>query len=131
MYSAARVGLVVLGAAMAVYGAASLTGGWLGTPPWVADRPADAVSGSDYGNLEGSIFDHPRPHEPPGFTRYAPLSPEFIAASERSRANDEPRLPGWCAVGLGLALVAVGAWPRRRTCVKQITARWPRRVGSD
>ena len=32
-----RVGLVVLGAAMAVYGAASLTGGWLGTPPW-ADR---------------------------------------------------------------------------------------------
>jgi hypothetical protein len=31
---AVRVGLVVLGAAMAVYGAASLTGGWLGTPPW-------------------------------------------------------------------------------------------------
>lgn len=34
MNPALRVGLVVLGAAMAVYGAASLTGGWLGTPPW-------------------------------------------------------------------------------------------------
>src|SRR5262245_35574701 len=29
-----RVALVVLGLAMAVYGVASLTGGWLGTPPW-------------------------------------------------------------------------------------------------
>lgn len=37
MKRAVRVGLVILEAAIAVYGAASLTGGWLGTPPW-ADR---------------------------------------------------------------------------------------------
>lgn len=29
-----RVVLVVLGLAVVVYGVASLTGGWLGTPPW-------------------------------------------------------------------------------------------------
>ena len=38
MRRAVRVGLVVLGAAMAVYGAASVTGGWLGTPPWWEGR---------------------------------------------------------------------------------------------
>lgn len=36
MRRAVRIGLVALGAAMAVYGAASQTGGWLGTPPWWA-----------------------------------------------------------------------------------------------
>ncbi|MFO0933662.1 MAG: hypothetical protein U1E39_13270 [Planctomycetota bacterium] len=34
MQPAPRAGLIVLGAAMAVYGAACLTGGWLGMPPW-------------------------------------------------------------------------------------------------
>lgn len=34
MRPAVRIGLVVLGAAMTVYGFASLTGRWLGTPPW-------------------------------------------------------------------------------------------------
>ncbi|MBL9087618.1 MAG: hypothetical protein JNM10_10780 [Planctomycetia bacterium] len=38
MRVAARVGLVVVGIAMAVYGVASLTGGWLGTPPWWEKR---------------------------------------------------------------------------------------------
>lgn len=29
-----RLSLVALGLALAIYGTASLTGGWLGTPPW-------------------------------------------------------------------------------------------------
>ncbi len=42
MHAAVRAGLVVFGAAMACYGAASLAGGWLGTPPWWGMRePAD------------------------------------------------------------------------------------------
>ena len=43
MRRALRVGLVALGAAMAVCGVASLTGGWLGTPPW-ADRVHTVLS---------------------------------------------------------------------------------------
>lgn len=43
MGRAVRVGLVVLGAAMAVYSTASLTGGWLGTPPWWEIREAREV----------------------------------------------------------------------------------------
>ncbi len=31
---ALRIAAVVLGLALAVYGTASLTGGWLGPPPW-------------------------------------------------------------------------------------------------
>lgn len=34
MRIAIRLGFAVVGVAMAVYGTASLTGGWLGTPPW-------------------------------------------------------------------------------------------------
>ena len=110
-----RLLVLAVGAVMAVYGAASLTGGWLGTPPWARDTPADTNhSGATYGYLEGSMFDVDRPNEPPGFSVYTPPPPELMAASRRSRLENVPRLPGWCSVGLGLALVAVGAWPRRR-----------------
>ncbi len=35
-----RVALAALGLAAVVYGAASLTGGWLGTPPWWVETHA-------------------------------------------------------------------------------------------
>jgi hypothetical protein len=34
----ARIALVALGVAIALYGIASLTGGWLGEPPWWITR---------------------------------------------------------------------------------------------
>ena len=34
MSRSVRLSLVVLGLALVVYGTASLTGGWLGMPPW-------------------------------------------------------------------------------------------------
>ena len=37
-----RLALAALGFAAAVYGAASLTGGWLGTPPWWEQREVGA-----------------------------------------------------------------------------------------
>lgn len=87
MRPAARVGLVVLGTAMAVYGVASLTGGWLGTPPWAY-----------------------RVHTIRSLDR-APGQPPPEAWCEEG-IRDRPAIG--TAVGIaGLALVAVGAWPRR------------------
>ena len=42
-----RIALVVVGLAAAVYGAASLTGGWLGTPPWYAPPRGYGMTGDD------------------------------------------------------------------------------------
>lgn len=84
MRRAVRVGLVVLGAAMAVYGAVSLTGGWLGTPlwrPWVFGPP-------------------PRPTG-------------FCVVWDTSARDRRMILAGEFVQVAGLALVAVGAWPRR------------------
>lgn len=38
-----RLALVVLGLVLAVYGASTLTGRWLGTPPWWQRQPTAAV----------------------------------------------------------------------------------------
>lgn len=97
MRRAVRVGLVVLGAAMAVYGAASLTGGWLGTPPWWT------TEWRKYRPTEWRIFElmPPRRDGPDGAW-------EFILPREGRE---------WISGGVvaaGLALVVVGAWPRRR-----------------
>lgn len=45
MHLAVRVSLVALGAATAIYGAASLTGGWLGTPLWFDPTDPEAHGG--------------------------------------------------------------------------------------
>ena len=87
MRRAVRVGLVVLGAAMAVYGAAGLTGGWLGTPLW-ADR-VHAIRSLD---------------REPGQAPPTAWCVESI--------HERPAIGA--AVGVTGALVAVGAWPRRR-----------------
>ncbi len=122
MKRAVRVGLVVLGAAMAVYGFASLTGGWLGTPPWW-ERRAHEWEAMD------------RQHEW--------LDARFPDWTEGRRTWDETmtdaawaymtRVPiagrEWIsgAVGAaGLALVGVGAWPRRRRARRRRAPSWTR-----
>ena len=85
-----RTALVALGLAAAVYGTASLTGGWLGPPPWWERRAQLRMDDTDR-------------LMPPGFY-HSPTS--WI----------EP-LPGreWFSGGVvaaGLALAGFGAWPR-------------------
>ena len=57
-----RLALVVIGLALAVYGTASLSGGWLGTPPWWdhakcaardGERSPSARQGVDQGIVDG------------------------------------------------------------------------------
>ncbi len=90
MRRAVRVGLVVLGAAMAVYGTASLTGGWLGTPPWW-ERHDDVEV----------------------WVSLRETTPEKVRLDLVTEREGRTRV-SMVVIGAGLALVAVGAWPRRR-----------------
>ena len=94
MKRALRVGLVALGAATAVYGFASLTGGWLGTPPWwvVCTQTITQELGSD-GHCDVRFAENAPSHDP--------------------RPGDAP--VGGALTAAGLALAALGAWPRRRS----------------
>lgn len=132
MRRARRIGLVVPGAAMAVYGAASLTGGWLGMPPWQDPPPAcpAASSASDARSSEeeaarwaeyaASVSDNG--------SRFGRSSLPAPSAGPRPRADGpralepeirrvRPRWHKWTGLALcefGIVAVSVGAWPRRR-----------------
>ena len=84
-----RLALVALGLALAIYGASTLTGLWLGTPPWW-----DAAAAS-----------------------VAHLSEEARADLVDADLFVEWRRDGSSVVVVlaGLALAVWGAWPRRRT----------------
>ncbi|MFO0933758.1 MAG: hypothetical protein U1E39_13795 [Planctomycetota bacterium] len=89
-----RLLVLAVGAVMAIYGAASLTGGWLGTPPWwvVCTQTITQELGSD-GHCDVRVADHAPSHDP--------------------RPRDAPVGGALTAAGVGLG--AVGAWPRRRS----------------
>ena len=99
--TALRRSLVVLGLALAVYGTASLTGGWLGTPPWW-DRITGYVTfstglrvsadGKEEMFCERRAWDVPPEHVP----------------------RDSDPFWGGGVVAAGLGLAASGAWLRRR-----------------
>jgi hypothetical protein len=94
-----RILLATLGLAAAVYATASLTGGWMGTPPWwerevvltlpIDFNDTDLVGSSSY---VGSLAFLPRRTVPR-------LGREVISASISA---------------VGLALLAWAAWPRRK-----------------
>ena len=109
MHAAVRVGFVVLGAAMAVYGAASLTGGWLGAPPWW--ERTEIRYEMEYGNVW-------EPGDEELLKRYTirELRQQKLARLRYEVKVPRPGRVWWSAgvVAAGLALVAVGAWPRRR-----------------
>lgn len=96
MRTTGRVGLAVLGAAMAVYGFASLTGGWLGTPPWWERGMTDeevlgkCISPSEF---SGSVAEYRRLH------------------GDLTLPNYGTRV--WISLGVvatGLTSLALGAW---------------------
>src|SRR5207247_1621678 len=87
---AMRRAIGVVGVAASVYGAASLAGGWLGEPPWWNKVRRDFVWVTVYG--EDVV--------PPSYkeTRTPREGREWISGG---------------VAAVGLALVAVAAWPRR------------------
>ena len=93
-----RIGLVVLGAAMTVYATASLTGGWLGTPPWNRPRPMELVDDDELAGTHFSSFNV----GPPG-----PGGDEMAGAPDRSRGTA-------LLLAGGIACATFGLWPRRR-----------------
>ncbi len=94
---AIRIGLVVLGVGMAVYGAASLTGGWLGTPPWW-ERHDDVEIWVSLRETDGLR---------------AATTPEKVRLDLVTEREGRARV-SMLVIAVGLVLVAVGAWPRRR-----------------
>lgn len=89
-----RVAFGALGLAVAIYGGAWLTGGWLGVPPWTV--VTIGVYTSDV---------------PPGTPSYVPYDPPLI--DEGRRGESEQIAAG--VVAVGLALVIYASWPRRST----------------
>jgi len=134
MRTAVRVGFVVLGAATAVYGAASLTGGWLGAPPWEDPRPAfpppssagdqrsreeEAASWAEHAaSLPMSGGWNERTARP---SRGAPTPPGGPQSNERQAKQPRPWWHKWTGLALcvfGIVEISVGAWPRRRAEVE-------------
>jgi hypothetical protein len=90
-----RISLVVLGLAVALYGVASLTGGWLGEPAWCRTREHSEHNVSS--RLSNGLV---------------------LESGARVRYDKVGPRPGreWISAGVlvsGLALVAFGAWARR------------------
>lgn len=121
MHAALRIGLVVLGAALVVYGAASLTGGWLGLAPWEHERVV-SVSAEEHETMflsqaeyEADVREHGRDPD----NRY-PLMGIVPGSLRRWYTITEVRVRepfeaiGWLVMATGASIVAVGAWPRRR-----------------
>lgn len=107
MRPAIRIALIALGLAAALYGIASLTGGWMGTPPWwnVSDRKMGRIVIDDRDTMMSN----------PGR-----LTPEEEAACEF--AHPIPPRPDreWISVDVvvaGVAVATLGGWPRRRDSV--------------
>ena len=132
MRRAVRVGLVVLGAATAVYGAASLTGGWLGTPPWEDPRPvlprprtnaeiararqeSDRIwkdVGSNWASGVPLPDDTPAAHKPSALGGSTADQPDAHTAK-----YVRPWWHKWSGLSLcevGVVALSIGAWPRRR-----------------
>lgn len=96
MRRSVRVGLAVLGAATTVYGFASLTGRWLGTPPWwergMTDEEVLAKCIASGGGSE-SVAEYRRLHGDPTLPNYG--TREWVSLA---------------TVATGLTVLALGAW---------------------
>lgn len=95
MRPAVSIALVVVGLAAATYGTASLTGGWLGTPPWWEHSERGAY---EWMLGSGSVWGFEPPEPPPYWVTVANQGREWISGG---------------VVAVGLALIAFGAWGRR------------------
>lgn len=120
MHAAVRIGLVVLGAAIAADGFAARAGAWAGVVPSAfvpgpVESPQPPMSPLDLNADEGS------PHDMWGdnvLLSAAELEKVRAWEAENARASaayqQRLRDTAIAPMAAGLALVAVGAWPRRR-----------------
>jgi hypothetical protein len=119
---ALRIALVVLGLAVGVYGVASLTGGWLGEPPWwttttrpkevqrIRDRFPEVLERVNAG-VVSSGFDEWQADAKRARERWPSVGMSAGGALLWPRPGRE-----WLSAGVlvaGLALAAFAAWPRR------------------
>ncbi|MFO0933656.1 MAG: hypothetical protein U1E39_13240 [Planctomycetota bacterium] len=120
MHRTVRVGLVVLGAAMAADGLAASVGMWPGVVPSAfvrrpVERPRPTMSPIDLNADEGSAH-----YSWGGNVLMSEAELErwraWEAESARASAACQQRLrdTAIAPMAAGLALIAVGAWPRRR-----------------
>jgi hypothetical protein len=96
---AIRVVLTAFGLVVAVYAGASLTGNWLSTPPWW-ERYETATEMRDWYVRRGEPLTDENGDE------YRLGYPQLVSRDGREWISGG-------VVALGLALVLVGAWPRR------------------
>lgn len=93
---------VVLGATMAVYAISSLTGGWLGMPPWRRPEPIEGSVDDELAAIHFGSFDV----GPAGARRdVAPNTPD------RSRGTA-------LLLAAGITCAVSGFWPRQRAEAK-------------
>ena len=119
MVAPTRLALFVFGLAAIVYGTASLTGGWLGTPPWscmqsVTDEEVESapLTQSEIAEVFLGTKTKPVVSYGPG-----PLPWQTHRLNDLVRARllrgRWPAWPGAALLTAGLALATFGAWPRR------------------
>lgn len=100
---AVRIALVVLGLAAIVYGTASLTGGWLGAPPWWERDASESERWDELARWAvrvGTI--------PTGLSDPSPAPPSQFRVPREGRIAMSGAL-----VAAALACVTLGAWPKR------------------
>jgi hypothetical protein len=111
--SGAHATVAVVALAAAVYATASLSGGWLGTPPWwetwfaEADIPPTPAHYDPWSRPDYYGEMHQAQNSNSGRARRGPRGAEWL----RPRKGRE-RISASIAV-VGYALFAVAAWPRR------------------
>jgi len=115
-----RLALVVLGLGLAVYGTASLTSGWLGTPPWWPWRAVSLkeIEGAGWSQQELAYLalgDSTAPRA----GRIHPIPPERQAKVDelilgRVQHDNWASWPGIIVIAVGVGLASLGAWPRHR-----------------
>lgn len=111
-----RLTSAVLGPAALVYGKASLTGGWLGTPPWweraTPPEPYEWPTRyrADQVRLHLSL---PPPGDADGWNRSESATAGRECPRHVEAASSRERFSGY-VIAAGLALAAFGEWPRRR-----------------
>ena len=100
MSRSVRLAVVALGLALAVYGTSTLSGGWLGTPPWSTELHEPWLSHDDLVYLYGD-------------SGGVPTQVPKLATRLRVHQVTWPAWPGAIVVAVGVGLAAFGAWPRR------------------